>query len=196
MLEEYSWMKRIGNWIYEKIEELIDEHGVKNFCIGFVLICIAMCMVINVFISLWNLEVDVDVVPIFGFEEVVEEDIEISVMRTAKMSENVSITSLVTDSLSALNSEIEAVSLFTELVEACDNSSKKQEIIFVPKNAGRVCMGEIEIYAWARTGRYWLSDKEFSENYMIMFLGEQYIKVYMGGTKMIGFEVGVEMGTY
>ena len=195
MYEEEKWYKMLLKWIEKQLENLLEHYGFKKCIIGTMIIGTTVMHLLILFNLLWNMETDISVNPIISMQEVLQEDKEVLVTRTNEMSEGISISSLSVDVISSISSEAEAITLFNDLAEACHSVSQKDKVIVLPKGAGEILFEKIGVYTWTRSGKHFLSDKEFSEIHVVLFMEEQYIEAYIYCSERIKLDVGVLMGT-
>lgn len=196
MWEEEKWYKKCFKWIEIQIDNLVDEYGLKKCLIMCGVIGIALSAIIFLLIFCWNLETDVTITPVISTQEVLQEDKEVMVTRTAKMNEGISIDSFLIEAISSMNSDIEAIALFNDLAKACDNVGQKEEVINLPKGAGEIIFEDIGVYGWTRKGKHFLSDKEFLEIHVVLFMSGEYVEAYIYSSERLKLDVGVTMGTY
>lgn len=177
------------------INRAVREHGVKKCVVVAIGFLLAVLVVGNVLIWLFGIEKDVQIEPMFSEQSIVYEDEEIQVTRTTKAGERISIAGVIGDTITSISSEAEAIAAFNQLVESCDNMSQKKDKIVLPAGAGGIEFNEIRIYGWKRMGKRLLTEGEFAEVHMVMFLNGQYVYVTLDASE-IAFGANIEMGTY
>ena len=142
---EDEWYIKVIKWVVERIEKLLKEYGLIRCLIGCGIIVILICSTMNLIIFLWNLKTDIEVKPLIDSVVILEEDKKMDVMCTAKMSENLSVTSLVSELASRMSSKAEAVMLFNDLSELCKGINPQEKELVFPKGVGKSSFGDIII---------------------------------------------------
>lgn len=194
MYEEDEWYIRFLKWIGEQRQNRLEQYGRKTCIITILLLVASVSISVILLVYLWNKETDISVKPMISMQEVLQEDKEISVIRTTKMNQGMSIFSLSYDAISSINSETQAIALFNELADASDSISQKDEVITLPKGAGETVFEKISVYTWKKSGKYILGDNEFSELHVVLFMEDQYIEAYVYSSDRMKVDVGVSMG--
>ena len=193
---EDEWYIKVIKWVVERIEKLLKEYGLIRCLIGCGIIVILICSTMNLIIFLWNLKTDIEVKPLIDSVVILEEDKKMDVMCTAKMSENLSVTSLVSELASRMSSKAEAVMLFNDLSELCKGINPQEKELVFPKGVGKSSFGDIIIYSWNTTGKFLMGDMNFREVCAVLFMNDNYIEIYAYGSERLKLGVGISMGTY
>lgn len=164
--------------LIEIIKDFIEEKGWEKVLLFFSIIL----FVILGIVALWGLEKNVTITHMEGISETVTEDIVINVVRQAKAEDGFSAVSMATDMLSGLNTKVDTINEFNNLISACDNVRDKKQQLEIPKGAGYAGLAGIEIYEWTKKGQHFLTGAEFSEIHYIMIYSGQYIHCSMHGS--------------
>ena len=171
----------------------MNEYGEKKVITTIVIVISSIIAIVALLFLLGSIETNVKIGRMREGEEV-QEKIEIPVLREGKVSEGFSLDSMIMDGFISFNSEMEAISTFGDMVEACDNMTEKKERLIIPKGAGMSSLGDISIYMWSRSGEYLLTGNEFKETHAILVMGDGYVYVVLDAN-LIGFGTTIETGS-
>lgn len=191
---ESSWEK-ISKRYSEVKNELIEEYGHKKCIKGVMIAVVSVAVLLSLFVVLRAFKFNEKTSP-WLISTTIGEEKEIPVVRTGKMGEGISMNAMALDLVSAASpfaSEVDAISLFDDLTDACGNIGEHLETLIIPSEAGGIEFEMISVYGWKKSWTNFLG-KEFDELHMVMTMYSGYVYVVIEWTNMFSFEIGIEIG--